>query len=127
MQNKTQSLSIFWGCLKTPLHVLQGDVGWLKPKYRIYWNMLKYYNRLIKMAHDGLTYRIFEHDLQNITNDSWCGELKNILDQIGMPENLNAVTEINIDVAREILFTFYDLERQDSIGTKPKLRTYVKI
>ena len=89
--------------------------------------MLKYYNRLIKMAHDGLTYRIFEHDLQNITNDSWCGELKNILDQIGMPENLNAVTEINIDVAREILFTFYDLERQDSIGTKPKLRTYVKI
>ena len=56
---------------KTPLHVLQGDVGWLKPKYRIYLNILKNYNRLIKMDHERLTYRIFEHDLQNITNDSW--------------------------------------------------------
>ena len=37
---------------KTPLHVLLGDVGWLKPKYRIYLNILKYYNRLIKMNHD---------------------------------------------------------------------------
>ena len=90
---------------KTPLYVLQGDVVWLKPKYRIYLNILKYYNRLIKMDHVRLTYRIFEHDLQNITNDSWCGELENILDQIGMLGNLIGGTEINIDVAREKLFT----------------------
>ena len=111
---------------KTPLHVLQGDVGWLKPKYRIYLNILKYYNRLIKMDHDRLTYRIFEHDLQNITNDSWCGELEKILDQTGMLGNLIDGNEIDIDVAREKLFTLYDLEWQDSISTKPKLRTYVK-
>ena len=78
------------------------------------------------MDHDRLTYRIFEHDLQNITNDSWCGELEKILDQIGMLGNLIDGTEIDIDVAREKLFTLYDLEWQDSISTKPKLRTYVK-
>ena len=40
--------------------------------------------------------------------------------------NLIDGTEIDIDVAREKLFTLYDLEWQDSISTKPKLRTYVK-
>ena len=40
--------------------------------------------------------------------------------------NLIDGTEINIDVAREKLFTLYDLEWQDSISTKPKLRVYEK-
>ena len=40
--------------------------------------------------------------------------------------NLINGTEINIDLAREKLFTLYDLEWQDSIGTKPELRMYVK-
>ena len=110
---------------KTPLHVL-GDVGWLKPKYRIYLNIDEYYNSLIKMGHDRPTYRIFEHDLQNITNDIWCGELENILDQIGLLGNLIGDTEINIDVAREKIFTLHDLEWQDSVGSKQKLRTYLK-
>ena len=43
-----------------------------------------------------------------------------------MLRNLINGTKINIDVAREKLFTLYDLEWQDSIGTKPKLRTNVK-
>ena len=40
--------------------------------------------------------------------------------------NLIDGAEINIDVGREKLFILYDLEWQDSMDTKPKLRKYVK-
>ena len=70
------------------------------------------------MDHDKLTYHIFEHDLQNIANDSWCGELENILDQIGMLGNLIDGTKINIDIEREKLFTLYDLEWQGPVSLK---------
>ena len=112
--------------LKTPIHVLTGDMGWLTTKVRIFLEIIKYYNRLIKMDHSRLTYKVFEYDLQNISNENWSGDLATILNQIGMTENIFTGTEIDLDSAKEKLSVVSDLDWQDSIAYKPKLRTYTK-
>ena len=111
---------------KTPLSALHGDMGWTRPKYRMYLNILRFYNRLIKMKNDRLTFSIFEYDLQNISNDNWSGDLENILEDINMHENMILGSEVDINVAKEKLLILSDLEWQDSLSTKTKLRTYVK-
>ena len=60
---------------KPPVHVLRGDMGWLTTKVRIFFEIIKYYNWLIKMDHGRLTYKVFEYDLQNISNENWPGDL----------------------------------------------------
>ena len=101
-------------------------MGWTKPKYRMYLNILRFYNHLIKMKNDRLTFNIFEYDLQNILNDNWSGNLENILEDINMHKNLILGSEVDIHAAKEKLLILSDLEWQDSLSTKTKLRTYVK-
>ena len=48
------------------------------------------------MDHSRLTYKVFEYDLQNISNENWSGDLETILNQIGMTENITG-TEIDLD------------------------------
>ena len=106
---------------KTPIHVLTGDMGWLPTKVKILLEIIKYYNWLIKMDHSRLTYKVFEYDLQNISNENWSGDLETILYQIGMTENIFTGTEIDLDSAKEKLSVVSDLDWQDSIAYKPKL------
>ena len=111
---------------KSPVHVLTGDMGWLTTKVRIFLEIIKNYNQLIKMDHSILTYKVFENDLQNISYENWSGDLETILNQIGMTENLFTGTEIDLDSAKEKLSVVSDLDWQESIAYKPKLRTYTK-
>ena len=111
---------------KTPILVLTGDMGWLTTKVRIFLEIIKYYNQLIKMDHSRLTYKVFENDLQHISNENWSGDLETILNQIGMTENLFTGTEIDLDLAKEKISVVSDLDWQESIAYKPKLRTYTK-
>ena len=68
---------------KTPIHVLTGDMGWLTTKVRIFLEIIKYYNQLIKM-------------------EIWrSGYLETILNQIGMTENIFSGTEIDLDSAKD--------------------------
>ena len=78
------------------------------------------------MDHSRLTYKVFENDLQNISNENCSGNLETILNKIGMMENLFTGTEIDLDSAKEKLSVVSDLDWQDSIAYKPKLRTYIK-
>ena len=78
------------------------------------------------MKNDRLTFNIFEYDLQNISNDNWSGGLENILEDINMHENLILGSEVDINAAKEKLLILSDLEWQDSLCTKTKLRTYLK-
>ena len=50
----------------------------------------------------SLTYYIYEPDIWNISNENWWGELENILEQIGMSENLVGGSEIGIAKEKNI-------------------------
>ena len=77
------------------------------------------------MNHDRLTYKIFEYELQHFSNDNWCGELENILEDLNMHENW-ILEEVHLDIAKEKLKVISDLDWQDNVGFKSKLRTYAK-
>ena len=78
------------------------------------------------MNHDRLTYKIFEYDLQHFSNDNWCGELESILEDLNMHENLLLGEEVDLEIAKEKLKVISDLDWQDNVGFKSKLRTYAK-
>ena len=80
----------------------------------------------MNMNNDRLTYKIFEFDLQNISNDNWSGELEKILDDLNMQESLMSGQIVDLKAAEEKFNITSDLEWQDSLGWKSKLRTYTK-
>ena len=43
----------------TPLAALQGETGWLLPKYRHYLRDLQFWNRLVNMSETRLTHDVF--------------------------------------------------------------------
>ena len=53
-------------------------------------------------------------------------DLENILEDINMHENLIWGSEVEINAAKEKLLILSDLEWQNSLSKKTKLRTYVK-
>ena len=87
-------------------------------------NIFKYF--MINMNNDRLTYKIFEYDLQNISNDNWSRELEKILDDVNMQESLLSGQIVDLKAAEEKFNIISDLEWQDSLGWKSKLRTYNK-
>ena len=72
----------------------------------------------MKMNNNRLTYKIFEYDLQNISNDNWSGELEKILDDLNMPESLLSGQIVDLKAAEEKFNITSDLEWQDSLGWK---------
>ena len=54
VQNKASR--VFLGLHKfAPLLVLEGDMGWIKTRYRRWTNMLRMWNRLVTLDDDRLT------------------------------------------------------------------------
>ena len=80
----------------------------------------------MNMNNDRLTYKIFEYDLQNISNDNWSGELEKILDDLNMQESLLLRQTVDLKAEEEKFNITSDLEWQDSLGWKSKLRPYTK-
>ena len=58
----------------TPLAVMEGDMGWLSPKYtQILWKG-RLWNRLVKMDSSRLTKKIFEWDWL-IRRNNWSSDI----------------------------------------------------
>jgi hypothetical protein len=62
---------------KTPLLSIFGDMGWMETRNRRQLEMLRLWNRLIKMENNRLTKRIFLWDKENATF-GWSSELAQI-------------------------------------------------
>ena len=107
---------------KTPIDFLNGETGWSRPTYRIYLNILKFYNRLMNMNNDRLTYKIFEYDLQNISSDNWSGELEKILDDLNMQESLLSgqivdltAAEVKFNIITDKIITLNKLQNNNEL------------
>ena len=46
---------------KTPLLALEGDTGWVHPNVRRHIEMLRFWNRVLKMDESRLTRKMFEY------------------------------------------------------------------
>ena len=71
----------------TPILAINGDMGLPLTLHRRWTNMLRLWNRLVSMENNRLTKKIFLYDLNRNASNSWCSEIKVILDKIGLIAN----------------------------------------
>ena len=67
-------------------------MGWLPLRYTRQIELLRYWNKLIKMNNDRLTKKIFDYDYNLKLPYSWCHNVENLLTSFNMNyvfENLN--------------------------------------
>ena len=109
-----------------PTHAVQADMGWISVKFQHFLCILRFENRLLKMKNDRLRKRVAEFQLININNSSWFNNLYDILESVNKSHYL--IEEKEIDLT-DIKFELSDLmheEWSNTVGYKPKLRSYVK-
>ncbi len=135
--NKLQHRAIrsYLGVSKsTCLIAIDGEVGWLPPRYRRHRELVRLWHRLVKMDPTRLTHRIFLWDLQQSDRyrDTWCNEVRHIFSDCGI------LNFFNTDLTKTISSTYLVQKVSDSLNHKwkgqwandlqqsPKLRTYRK-
>lgn len=109
----------------TAVSALHGEMGWLPCKYRKHLNVLRLWNRLVKMTPDRITKQTFTADY-NDNYENWTSSVREILSSINMVHIYNQKICCNLEVCRNALFQFAQTEWLNNMQSKPKLRTYVK-
>jgi len=106
----------------TPLAFLYGDMMWLKPRYRRWLSMLRFWNRLISMDDNRIAKHIFLWDY-NICNNNWSYELKNIFNELHL-DHFENLSLCNIEMAKASIWEKMQQDWLNDVNAKPKLRTY---
>jgi len=106
-----------------PTAGIQGVVAWLSLKYRRYIEMMRFWNRLVKMDDTRLTKRVFlwyyDHPRHN-----WCTNIEHIAVHLDVTNVYTNKCLFNIhDIERKCMELMY-IEWRNDVLDKPKLRTY---
>ena len=109
--------------LKAALLALEGDIGWNTCKMRQHINMIRLWNRMIKMEDNRLTKRVFKWDYQLCKN--WCFDLKQILFSVQLQPIYEEMDVCNIRVHEGKLKEQRIIHWRECLPLKPKLRTYM--
>jgi len=121
---QNRALRYFLGvCRFAPTLALYGDTGWIPCTHRRWCNMLRYWNRLIKMDDSRLTKRAFLHDY-TLCSNNWCSEVKEIMCKLNLTAQFNSKQTVNLVRARDAISQYYGAQWSRDIQTQPKLRTY---
>ena len=107
----------------TPIPALQAEIGWLPPKYRKYLNMLRLWNRLIKMSNDRLTKRIFLMDYFRCSSN-WCDQIKSVFQMLDALHIYDNKESCDLTYCKNKFIELFEKECMENITNKPKLRTY---
>ena len=122
IQNK--AYRYFLGVHKfTAISAMQAEMGWLSPKYRKHINMLRLWNRLIKLPNDRLTKRVFTYIFDTET-PSWCSDLKEILTELNLLSTYLNKEVCDIDECTKSLTCTSERDCLSIIRIKPKLRSF---
>ena len=106
-----------------PNLAINGDMGWVSSQTRRFINIMKYWNRLIKMHHSRLTKRVFLWD-KSCNAPNWCFDVKEILESISLTNIYVNVSYANITQIRNKLIHLYENGWREQVYLSPKLRTY---
>ncbi len=109
---------------KTPLLAIEGDTGWIPSQIRRQKEMLRYWNRLLNMDSSRLTHKIFLYDY-NMCHKNWCSDLKMLFSKIDDVDTFNNKHVCDIDKLTRQNLNLYSVDWQQSLASKPKLRTYM--
>ena len=65
---------------KAPISALQAEIGRMLPKYRLFLNIFKNWNRYNKMDVNGITYKVLFWDSKQKVK-SWTNEFLNVMNR----------------------------------------------
>ena len=108
----------------TPMLGLEGEMGWLPPKYRRDIDMIRYYNRVCRMGEDRLPKQIMKYQIQH--NSPWIGKLNDILERVDHNINMIDMVPTNLKAFKIKIEDNWHQTWRYMADDKPKLRTYMK-
>ena len=77
------------------------------------------------MNDDRLTKKVFKTDLElHKSSKNWSSEIKQIMNDIGLSDQFESKSVINLSKVDEHLIVFYIRKWQEDVQHVPKLRTY---
>ena len=109
----------------TPVLAINGDMGWEPPNIRHKCQMIRLWNRLVKMSDQRLTKHIFNWDFR--VGNSWTTELRTLFYSNGLFFIFQNKLQCNIHEIRKTMFSSYKEKWSSDIWYKPKLRSYCLI
>ena len=123
---QNRAIRFYCGVPKTsPLHSIQGDMGWIPSIVRRDLETLRLYNQIVSMSDSRLTRVIMEWDI--ISHGEWTRNIERLMGSIESVHCFEAREPIDIAAAQEHLLKQYQDNWKRELTKKPKLRTYCKI
>jgi hypothetical protein len=125
IQNK--AIRIFLGVHRfAPLAAISGDMGWTHSQTRRHVCMLRLWNRIVNMNQNRLPRIVFEWD-KSLNSNTWCSEVKNLLNSCGLIDSYFGNHSVNINAIWASIHEIACLKWSNEVNSKPKLRTYKQI
>ena len=120
---QNRAIRLYLGVHKfAPNLSINADMGWIPSKIRRHIEMLRLWNRLLKMEDHRLTKKGFCCD-KNLKRFNWCSEIHKILREI-QQEIFNYLTPVNIELAKNQLFNNFCEQWPTQALKVSKLNTY---
>ena len=110
-----------------PISAMYKDLGWMQYSTLKLINVLRYWNKLIKMKHDRLTKAVFDYMYDNQSIGSWCYYVKEMfrkMDKLTVFQN-----KVECDI-QEIKGKVHQMQTDNldrEITKKPKLRLFKQL
>ena len=67
-----------------PILAIQGDMGWVSPKYRRCLKLFMLWNHFVILDNTTVTKQVFEWDMDR-KHDNWSADMENLFDLVGQP------------------------------------------
>ena len=81
----------------TPIHAIEGDMGWFPTRYKRYVEIIRVWNRFVVMDDTRLTNKIFLMTYE-ISSDStnWCSEFKIVCERLNIVDKFENLEKIDV-------------------------------
>lgn len=129
-QNKSEkvqqrAIKFFLGVHKcTANAAVVGDMGWKTCIHRYGLEMIRVWNRFMKMSNNRINKKVFLWDMSLEVNN-WASEIESIYNDLNMSYIFENQIVCDLQNADKRLFELCNTEWKVEVNDKPKLRTYV--
>ena len=121
---QNRAMRFFMGVHRyAPITALIGDINWLPCLYRHWLNIVRFWNRLIRMDNNRLTKAMFHQDCR-LCNNNWSSDFKVMLNKLGLDNFFGSKSCIDLTLAEYKINIYYKSIWTISVENLPKLRTY---
>ena len=120
---QNRAMRVFLGVNKRAPNIgMLGDLGWIPHCNAKHICLLRYWNKLINLADDRLTKRVFNTDY--LGKGKWCKSVKKILTDLNLLHVYDTQTTCDLSYCKNELFCNFEKKWFKEASKKPKLRTY---